>query len=266
MGVSNSLYIGVTGLNSFGTAMSVVGDNVANANTTAFKSSTVRFGDMVSSYYGTMSNELEREGAGSGILGIDTNFAQGPTVTTSSWSDLAIQGNGFFNVQDPVSGKIFYTRDGNFHVDKQGYLVNNQGLQVLDSGGAPIQVEPNPATPLYSSYSVDSFGQISGTPVAGGDPVPIGAPIRITTFPNQGGLVRNGANLYSVSSESGAAVDGSANVGPCGPLIDYALEGSNVDLAKEMVNMIIYQADYNANSKTITTSSNMLETVVNMVR
>jgi flagellar hook protein FlgE len=271
MGVSSSMYIGVSGLNSFGSALAVVSDNVANANTTAFKSSTVRFGDMVSSFYSTQSRDTDRAGSGSSILGISTNFGQGSIVSTSDWTDVALNGEGFFSVRlldatGAPTGGTFYTRDGSFHVDQNGYFVNSQGFGVLGSDGNPIRVEANPATPVYTNYTIDANGQIWGSPVAGGATVTIGVPLRVSTFPNQDGLIRQGSNLYTVGPETGTPVDSTANTSSTGQILSRSIEGSNVDLAAEMVNMVIYQADFNANAKSITTGDNMLNTVVNLIR
>lgn len=263
MGSSNSMYIGVSGLNSFSAALSVVADNVANSNTTGFKANSVRFGDMVSSYYSTQSVDTDRAGSGSAILGIATDYSEGPMVATNKWSDVAINGNGFFTVQTPA-GQM-YTRDGSFHMDRLGNLVTLQGYSVLDSSGAAINID-DPTNPAYTNYNIDADGMIWGTPVAGGDPVSITGPIGITIFPNQDGLIRQGANLYTAGPQTGAANLGTPNTGGRGFLLDLNLENSNVDLANEMVNMIIYQADYNANSKTILTASEMLEVVTNLIR
>lgn len=275
MGVNSTLYIGASGLQTFATAMSMISDNIANSNTTAFKASHPRFGDMVSSYLSTQSEDTDRAGCGSSILGVASNFAQGPLLGTETWSDMSINGEGFFNVHmidddgNLVStAQTYYTRDGGFHVDKGGYLVNNQGYGVLGSDGNPIKVLDDPTNPTYSNFNVSAAGDIYGTPVdpaVGVDPVVLGT-LRISKFPNQDGLIRHGADLFLTGPGSGAVIDGVAEVGGMGSIIDCNIEGSNVDLATEMVNMIIFQADYNANSKSVTTGNNMLDTVINMVR
>jgi len=258
MGMNSALSIGVAGLNSFSSALSVVSDNVANANTTAFKSSSVRFGDMVAGYYATLSQDNDRQGSGSAILSIDTNLSQGTMTSTGNWSDLSINGNGYFSVQDATG--TYYTRDGGFHIDSTGNFVNSEGRGVLNSSGSAINIPLN----TYSSYSVSSSGQISGTRISDGSSVVIDT-MRVSTFPNPASLTRTGANCYVPSTSSGAAVNGTAGTSPCGSIIGSSLEGSNVDLATEMVNMVTYQADYTANSKSIQTANNMLNTVVNLI-
>lgn len=266
MSLNSSLYVGSSGLRSFATGLTVVADNIANSGTTGFKANQARFADLVSTYYITQGEETDRQGSGSTVLSVSTDFAQGSSINTTEWSDMLINGSGFFNVQQPGSDITYYTRDGGFHVDSSGYLVNSEGYQVLGTDGNAVQVETDPSNPVYSSYSVDSNGQIYGTPAAGGDSVAIGSPLRISTFPNQDGLIRCGQNLYTPGPEAGTAVDGQANTGICGAIVGSAIEGSNVDLASEMVNMIAYQASYNANSKIITTANSLLDTTVNMVR
>lgn len=261
----NAMYTGMTGLDSFGNAISIVSDNIANANTTGYKSNTALFGDLVCGYLATEYSNTKAQGAGSSLVGVETDFGTGPTLHTGTWSDVMLQGNGFFNVQND-NGQLFYTRDGSFTVNNQGYLVDQHGYQVIDatSGGA-IQIEADPANPAYISYEIDKYGDIYGTLPNGAGRNQIGT-LRISTFPNPQGLIRNGGNLYYPGSGAGAPVNGTASSGPCGSVASGAIEGSNVDLAAEMVNLILYQADYTANSKSIQTANNMLDTVVNMIR
>ncbi len=383
MSLSSAMYNGVSGLNSFSTALQATSDNVANTGTTAYKSNTLRFGDLVSSYYNTQSKDTDRRGAGSMVLGVATDMAQGPMVGTSSWSDMAINGPGYFTLakalddNGAVDSKIFYTRDGGFYMDKNGYLVNYQGYHVLGSNngrGVPIRVEANPTNPVYTNYSVDNTGQIwgyhvnpppatpmvnvgnvnasgtapahsghsypptGGTPLTGNygtlgidtdgnwtytldrtnpaviglangqtmtdtftvntipptttpatqpitenitvnivgpddvttatwwDPQKIAYPVQVVIFPNEGGLIRQGGNLFLPGPESKDAVDVTGNPALRGDIAGFSLESSNVDLAKEMVNMIIYQSSYSANTKSITTSRDMIDSTINLVR
>ncbi len=261
MGINSAMYNGVSGLNSFSTAISVVGDNVANSNTTAYKSNQVHFGDMVNQYLSLQSNDTESEGAGSMILGISTNYGQGLILNTSNWADLAIGGEGFFNVRDVLSGRVYHTRDGSFHLDDQAFLVNMQGLRTQDINGADIQVAN---IQNYVSFHVETDGWIYGVDNTGTE-VQI-AQLGLSSFSNRDGLVRQGNNLYIAGPEVGQVFDNATTPAIFGQVLDYSLENSNVDLAKEMVDMIIYQASYNANSKTITTCKDMIDATINMVR
>jgi flagellar hook protein FlgE len=126
------MFIGVSGLNSFATALEVVSDNVANVNTTGYKASTTRFGDLVSAYYATTTSTAEREGSGTAILAMPSNFGQGPLVNTGTWSDRAI--NGDLLLQRPDQHRRYISnQDGSFRVIRT-VPVNFNGYQVLDSG------------------------------------------------------------------------------------------------------------------------------------
>jgi flagellar hook protein FlgE len=258
------MYNGVSGLNSFSTAISVVSDNVANANTTAFKSNSVHFGDMVNRYYSMNSADTESEGAGSLVLGISTDYAQGETRNTSNWADMCITGDGFFQVSDPSTGRLYYTRDGSFHLNEDGYLVNSQGFRVQSASG-DIQIVP-PAGTTYVSYRVDTDGKLYATDSTGTETAEDVLPqVLLSTFSNKDGLARQGNNLYMAGPEIGQTFTNATNPEMFGNVVDYSLEGSNVDLAAQMVDMIIFQASYNANSKTITTCKDMIDTTINMV-
>jgi flagellar hook protein FlgE len=269
MGINSAMYNGVSGLNSFSSAISVVGDNVANSNTTGFKTNSVHFGDMVNKYYAMNSNDTESEGAGSMVLGISTDYAQGLIANTSNWSDLCISGNGFFEVSDGAS--TYYTRDGGFHLNATGNLVNLQGLEVQSTAGASINVgTPASATPAggatdyWVGYRVDTDGTLYGLDNTNTEREI--ATLHLATFSNKDGLARQGNNLYIAGPEVGTVTFNDTNPEMFGQVVDYSLESSNVDLAKQMVDMIIYQASYNANSKTITTCKDMIDATINMVR
>ena len=270
MGISTALYNGLSGLTSYGTALSVTSDNVANANTTGFKSNSVRFGDMVNSYYATLANDTEREGAGVAIQSFASDFGQGNIMGTNSWTDLAVGGEGYFELVDGNNISHF-TRDGSFHIEmsgvNDGILTSQQGYAVLDPTGNPVTIA---GYDTYSKFRVGEDGQVYGVETLTGTEVPIaGAQVGLTVFTNQSGLIREGGNIFSAGPDTGTATkraaDGS-NAELFGEMMDESLEGSNVDLAKEMVDMIVYQAGFNANSKTITTNSGLLDVTINMVR
>ncbi len=264
MGIGTAMYNGVSGLNSFSSAMGVVSDNIANAASTGFKSNSIRFGDMVNSYYSINSNDTEGEGSGSMVLGVATDFAQGTILPSSQWSDVAMSGEGFFILDGP-NGIPYYTRDGSFHVDASNTLVNQQGIPVMGNvGGALGHITIDVMS--YISFRVETDGDIIGI-AADGTETTLGQ-LGLATFSNKNGLVRQGSNLYIEGPEAGTRITNTdpANAGYFGMVLDYSLEGSNVDIAKQMVDMIIYQADFNANSKTITTCQQMMETTINMVR
>ncbi len=262
---ANMMFTALAGLNTFNTALTVVSDNIANANTTGFKSNTADFGDLVSGLIATPNaSNTVAEGAGSTVLGVETDFSTGSEIQTGTWSDLMIQGGGFFSVQNSA-GATEYTRDGSFQVNSSGDLTDMNGNEVLGvgSGGssAPIVIA-NPST--FTSFSVSQTGEITGT-TATGTVTPLGQ-IAVTTFSNPNGLLRIGENDYSAGANAGTATTAAPGSGQAGTITSGALEGSNVDLTAQMVNLIDYQADYQANSKSITTDSTDLQTVVNMIR
>ncbi|MHC1745208.1 MAG: flagellar hook-basal body protein [Syntrophobacteraceae bacterium] len=261
MGIGTAMYNGVSGLNSFSSAMGTVSDNIANSASTGFKSNSINFGDMVNSYYSINSNDTEGAGSGSIVLGVSTDWAQGTILNSSQWSNVCMSGEGFFVLNDPITSRVYYTRDGAFHLDGGGNLVNLQGLIVQDINGGPLNV-PNQTD--YITFRIETDGMIYGTDSTGAE-VFLGQ-MGLATFSNKDGLVRQGNNLYMAGPEVGVTITNSTNPGNFGQILDYSLEGSNVDIAKQMVDMIIYQADYNANSKTITTCQNMMDTTINMVR
>ena len=264
---SNMMFTAISGIDTFNQALGVVSNNIANVNTTSYKSQTIDFGDLVSGYMPTVyDNNTTAQGAGSAILSTASNQDMGSENQTSLWSDLMIQGGGFFTVQNTTSGADYYTRDGSFEVNPTGYLTDKNGNEVLDGSGSPIQVEADPTNPTYSSYSFDQFGNLSGI-APDGSTATIGQ-VGITTFSNPSGLVSLGNNLFTTGntgSNAGTPVVQTAGSGQAGTILSGALEGSNVDLTAQMVNMISFQADYQANSKSIVTANTLLQTVVNLI-
>ncbi len=249
MGASNSMYTALAGLNTFNTAISVASNDIANANTTGFKSSTVDFGNLVSGLTASQSTCSE------------TDFAAGTAIQTGIWSDLMIQGNGFFSVENPTSSLVTYTQDGSFQLNSTGDLVDGNGNEVLDDKGKAIQV----ATPSdYTSFAIDQFGNFTGTS-SSGTPATLGV-IGITTFSNQNGLISVGQNDYIPGANVGTTTLGAAGSGNAGTIASGSLEGSNVDLTQEMVDLIDYQNDYQACSKAITADSGNLQAAVNLIR
>ncbi|MBM4339142.1 MAG: flagellar hook protein FlgE [Deltaproteobacteria bacterium] len=165
MSITSSFYSGLSGLDTHGTAMKVIGDNIANVKTTGFKSSTAHFEDVLGvSLTGVGGGS--QTGAGASISTVDGNFIQGSLETTNVATDIAINGKGFFIVQDASSAETFYTRAGHFIIDNQGFYVNAQGYQVqgylYDSAGtslvetlADVQINQNSMIPPRVTSTVD---------------------------------------------------------------------------------------------------------------
>ncbi|MGI6711708.1 MAG: flagellar hook-basal body complex protein [Bacillota bacterium] len=271
-----SLYSGVIGMKNHQVMLDVVANNISNANTTAYKSSRVTFQDLLSQ---TILGAAESSGNAAGInpsqvgigslvAAIDPQFTQGPTQYTGRPLDVAIQGNGFFAVDGGEEGeqKIFFTRDGCFKFDKEGYLANNVGYRVLDSEGEVIQI-----TDPIASFTIDRQGKLTaldenGTVIAEKN-------IGIAYVLNPESLLKEGYNLYTESvntkypdGEEDSHGIGAAGIGGRGIVEPQTLEMSNVDLTTEFANMIVAQRAYQANARAITTSDHVLEELINLKR
>jgi flagellar hook protein FlgE len=408
-----SLYAGISGLSANATAMTVIGDNIANVNTTAFKGNRSHFANILST---SLGGEASTAAIGRGVefWGVNAQWTQGSLENTSSATDLAVNGKGFFMVED-TSGSAFYTRAGSFKFDKEGYLVNPDGLRlqgyaidsdgnvgavtdvyipgerisppmattefnfdinldsraeendtyttsqtVYDSLGNAIPVTltftktANPgewtvegdipatagtavefdgnadltisfdedgimtdpadnvdveltlsngaATPLavtwalYNSSNV-SFGDVTGyasdsvTTFQYQDGYPAGSlraisvndegivtatysngemtpmfQVVLVDFPSYDGLTKMGNNLYAESIASGQPLPGVVGTGRLGSISPNSLEMSNVDLAEEFVKMITTQRAFQANSRVITSSDEILQELINIKR
>lgn len=408
-----SLYAGISGLSANSTAMTVIGDNIANVNTTAFKSNRSHFANILSTSLGGNS-ATGNVGRGVEFWGTNAQWTQGSMENSSSATDLAINGKGFFMVQDG-SGSNFYTRAGSFTFDKDGYLVNPDGMQlqgyqidangnvgaitsvyipgerisapsattefnfdinlsaeaavgdtyttaqtVYDSLGNAVPVTftftktsntawsvagsipttsgtgvtiggaasmaitfnasgvmtapaadvnvvltlnngaPSPQTIAWDLYggtpsvshgdvtgyatdsgttfqyqngypagmlrsiSVDEQGVVTAT-YSNGEMTPV-FQVALADFPSYDGLSKMGNNLYAQSMASGQALPGTAGTGRLGNIAPSSLEMSNVDLAEEFVKMITTQRAFQANSRVITSSDEILQELINIKR
>jgi len=246
--------------------MDVVANNIANVNTTAFKAARARFADMLYQTLNGGSAEINptQIGLGTRLAGVDTIMTQGALRTTGNPLDLAIEGDGFFILKD-ANGNKFYTRDGSFIIDSNGDLVHaGTGMKVQDdSGGGDALAGFDPTQ--YSSVSIGPDGKIMAIPAAGGAPTQIGR-IGLATFKNPDGLLHAGDNLWRESPSSGTANFTAPRQNGAGSLRSGMLESSNVDLAQEFANMIAAQRGFQANSRVITASDEILQDLVNIKR
>ena len=305
-----SLYSGVNGMKGFQTKMDVIANNIANVNTTAYKSSRVRFQDMLSQ---TMANAQspstnglggingKQVGLGVKVGAIDMMMTDGALQPTNRGLDFAIEGEGFFAVSPDSTGNTkYYTRDGAFFTDYEGNLVNSNGERVLgyvingmtknpntnvynyitpatlnDPDGTndlsklkpmviPEKLTVNGATYDLESYSIDGTGNINGV-YSDGKSYLLGC-IGVVGFKNPEGLEKIGNNNYVASNNSGMPEVGIAGQKGLGVIRQGFLEMSNVDLANEFTEMIIASRAYQANSRSITTSDEMLQELINLKR
>ncbi|RIV17169.1 flagellar hook-basal body complex protein [Alicyclobacillaceae bacterium I2511] len=274
----------VSGMDAFQTMMNVIGNNVANVNTTGYKTSQVNFADILSqtlangssgSTAGIGGTNPQQVGLGVKIAEITPNFSQGSLTQTGNSNDLAIDGNGLFAVSpdaNPTSpNQIFYTRAGNFHVDNNGNLVTADGDYVLGTSSAPT---PGGSTsmPTWTAINTEVSGQPAqftigpdGTVTVSGGSTSYYIPI--VGFPNYSGLQKMGSNLYTApaSNSAGTPSYGQAGTGNFGAIQAGYLESSNVDLSQELTNMMIANTGYGANSKVISTQNQMLQTLLQNV-
>ncbi|HTJ99373.1 MAG TPA: flagellar basal-body rod protein FlgG [Bordetella sp.] len=252
-----SLWIAKTGLEGQQTSLDVISNNLANVNTNGFKRGRAVFQDLM---YQTLrqpgaqvgdANQLPsglQLGTGTRVAATERLHTEGNLTNTSDPMDIAIQGQGFLNVQLP-DGTDAYTRDGALQVDQNGQLTTAGGL-VLQP---PINV-PNNAL----SLTIGKDGTVSVTqPAAPGTSVQIGQ-LQLANFINPNGLQAVGDNLYLETDASGAPNIGQPTVDGLGSIMQQYVETSNVNVAEELVNMITTQRAYEMNSKAVETSDQML--------
>lgn len=257
-----SLYTAATGMDAQQTKMDVISDNLANASTTGFKKSRADFEELFAEQL-TAPQAPDPRTENSPVplevgLGVKTGstsrmMAQGDLVNTTNPLDLAIQGNGFFQVQRP-SGEIAYTRAGNLRVDGTGRLVSAQG----DPLNPPINV-PNDAT----AVTVTATGKVTATIPNQTNPIELGS-IELATFANPAGLSRLGGAMLGASAASGDPVVNAPGAQGTGTLNQGYLEGANVTAVSEMVDMIAAQRAFEMNSKVIQTADQMLQKITSI--
>jgi flagellar hook protein FlgE len=267
MAISNSLNSGVTAIKAFGKGLEVIGDNIANVNTTGFKGSRVTYQDSFSQTFQQASPNPDNSpsiqiGSGTSVASISQQFTQGVLSTTGGPTDLGISGKGFFQVSDPVTTTTkFYTRAGDFRLDDKGFLVTNGGLLVNDPSGASIQITATPEK--IASIKVNKDGTID-LAETDGKITPAIKTIGLFSFANPNALKREGDNL--LSNASLAAGPNPPPPDATSDIIQGTLELSNVDLTKEFSDLIVAQRSFQAGSRIITVSDSVLEEVVNLKR
>ncbi|AEX51758.1 flagellar basal-body rod protein FlgG [Rahnella aquatilis] len=252
-----SLYIAKTGLDAQQTNMDVIANNLANVSTNGFKRQRAVFEDLLYQTVrqpGAQSSEQTNLPSGlqigTGVRPVSTErlFSQGNLSQTSNSKDIAVKGEGFFQVQLP-DGTTAYTRDGSFQVDQNGQLVTSSGYQIIPA----ITV---PANAL--SMTVGRDGIVSVTTQGQTAAQQVGQ-LTLSTFINNSGLESLGENLYQETQSSGAPTESTPGLNGAGLLYQGYVETSNVNVAEELVNMIQTQRAYEINSKAVSTSDEMLQ-------
>ena len=257
-----SLWIAKTGLDAQQLHMDVISNNLANVNTNGFKRSRAVFEDLLyqtlrqpgaqSSQQTQLPSGLQ---IGTGVRPVSTEriFSQGNLTQTGNPLDVAIQGNGFFQVLLP-DGTTAYTRDGTFGLGADGTIVTADGYTVLPGLQVPVAA---------TSVTVNTSGQVQVTLQGQTTPTTIGQ-IQIAVFPNEAGLDAQGDNLFLQTAASGAPVAGNPGVTGYGTVMQGFIENSNVNIVTEITNLITAQRAYEMNSKVITAADDMMSTLTNL--
>ena len=289
MSLIGTMDSGVSALRTFQKGLEVIGNNIANVNTTGFKSAGASYGDSFSNILqqsspsiggGGSNTSTIAVGTGVNLSGISTNFGQGSLSSTNTVTDLGISGNGYFMVTNPTDGSSYATRDGNFRLDSAGHLVTLQGLRVQGltggtAGSAPavvgdIALGTPPAGTQLQSFTIDKTGSLiefysDGTSITTNQ-------VLLQNFNDQTALTSVGNGLYtgmaSAGPVSGSLTLSAANNTPggsgLGSIQSGTLELSNVDLTQQFSDLITTQRSFQAASRLITVSDTVLEDIVNL--
>lgn len=261
--MNQALWIAKTGLEAQQTRMSVVSNNLANVNTTGFKQERAVFEDLlyqnVRQSGGQTSQDTELPsglnlGTGVRIVATEKVFSQGGMLQTGNALDVAIDGRGFFQILLP-DGNLAYTRDGSFQTNAQGEIVTANGYTVQ-----PALTIPDGA----QSVTIGEDGVVSVQLAGQASPSQIGN-LETVDFINPAGLQPIGQNLFIETASSGTAQAGTPGLNGFGSIAQGALEGSNVNVVAELVNMIETQRAYEMNSKAISTNDQMMQYLNNNI-
>ena len=261
--MNGALWVAKTGLDAQQTRLSVISNNLANVNTTGYKQSRAVFEDLMYQnvrQVGAQTSESTEMttglslGTGVRIVATEKMHTQGNLTNTDNPLDLAVSGRGFFQITRP-DGTLGYTRDGSFQVDSQGQLVTNGGMPV-----EPAITFPDNALTI----SISTDGIVSITTQGNATPTQVGT-IQLADFINSAGLQPIGENMYTESVASGTPITGTAGLNGLGSILQGELETSNVNVVKEMVDMIEAQRAYELNSKAISIADQMLQYINNNI-
>lgn len=259
-----ALFTAATGMEAQQAHIDTIANNIANVGTTGFKRSRTEFQDL---FYETLRapGATNADGAvlptgvqighGVQLSAVNTIFSPGDRVNTGNPLDMAIDGAGFFQVQRPT-GETVYTRDGTFKLNGQGNLVTAQGLAVIPN----VQVPPDAL-----SITVLPDGTINADQAGSTVPLNLGQ-MQIARFANPAGLRMTGGNLLEVTEASGAPELGTPDQNGFGSIAAGFLEGSNVEVAEELVQMILAQRAFEVNSRVIEAGDEMLQIAAQLAR
>ena len=261
--MNQALWVAKTGLDAQQTRMTVIANNLANVNTVAYKKNRAEFEDLLYQQVrqaGAQSSQQTQLpsglnlGTGSRVVATEKTFTQGNILQTSNALDLAINGDGFFEVVMP-DGTAAYTRDGSFKLSAQGEMVTDSGYLLQPNLSIPDGAE---------SVTIGTDGTVSVQLAGQSAPLEVGT-ISLTRFINPAGLQPRGQDLLVETAASGSPQTGTPGLEGRGSLMQGALESSNVNVVEELVSMIETQRAYEMNSKAISTTDEMLQYLNNNV-
>ncbi|MCF7936340.1 MAG: flagellar basal-body rod protein FlgG [Synergistales bacterium] len=259
-----SLWSGATGMIAQQTNLDVISNNLANVNTTGYKKTRADFEDLLYQIDREPGAPVEpssmvptgiQVGLGTRVVGTNRLMSPGNQKVTGNQLDVSIEGDGFFQVQLP-DGDIAYTRDGSWSIDGEGQIVTSNGYLLQPGITVPEEAE---------EITISATGDVSV--LLPGDPEPqnIGQ-LELARFVNPGGLKAMGKNLFMETPASGEPLVAEPGQEGLGTTLQGVLEMSNVEVVEEMVNMIVAQRAYEANSKTIQTADDLLQMANNLRR
>lgn len=252
-----AMWISKTGVQAQDAKLQAIANNLANVNTVGFKRDRAVFSDLfyqIEQQPGTQRDDNTvapsgiQLGNGTRLLGTQKVFTTGSLQSTGQSLDLAIVGNGFLQVSMP-SGDVAYTRAGQLQLNADGKLVNAQGLTIKPEITVPANA---------TAVTIGDNGIVSATVAGASAPQDLGQ-IKLAGFLNPAGLLAMGDNLYQETAASGAPTEGDPGTDALGKLKQGALEGSNVQVVEEMVDMIAAQRTYEMNTKVLSAADNMLQ-------
>jgi len=257
-----SLWISKTGMDAQQMNLDVITNNLANSSTTAFKRIQPTFQDLL---YSTLrsagsSNNAQnllptglQIGAGSSVTSTERIMSQGPLLQSGNQLDVAINGNGFFQIQ-LADGTLAYSRQGQFSLSATGQIVTQAGNVVAGAGVIPATA---------TSITISSDGKVQYS-TQGSSALSLAGTITMASFANPAGLTAIGGNNFIASPASGTAQNATAGLNGMGSIQQYYVEQSNVNVAEELVNLIAAQRAYEINTRGVTASDQILQRVSNL--
>jgi flagellar basal-body rod protein FlgG len=260
-----AMWISKTGIQAQDAKLQAIANNLANANTVGFKRDRVSFQDLHYSIEqqpgaqradnNTLSPSGVQLGNGTQVVGTHKIFTNGSIQTTTNALDVAINGQGFLQVRRP-NGEAAYTRAGQLQLDANGILVNAAGLPLVPQITIPANA---------TAVTIAENGVVSATTAGSPTPTVVGQ-LTLTSFINPAGLQALGDNLFAETASSGTPTEGNPGTDQFGKLKQGSLEGSNVQVVEEMVDMIATQRAYEMNTKVLSAAENMLQYLAQAAR